>query len=58
MLHMIQVANANNESVTITENDICSNVFIDTISPSIELVGSADYTIPYGTLDHPFQTSL
>ena len=47
----IQVANANNESVTITENDISSNVFIDTISPSIELVGSADYTIPYGTLD-------
>ena len=48
----IQVANANNESVTITENDISSsNVFIDTISPSIELVGSADYTISYGTLD-------
>ena len=47
----IQVANANNESVTVTENDISSNVFIDTISPSIELVGSADYTIPYGTLD-------
>ena len=50
----IQVANANGESVTITENDISSrNVFIDTISPSIELVGSADYTISYGTLD-PF----
>ena len=47
----IQVANANGTSVTVTENDISSNVFIDTISPSIELVGSADYTIPYGTLD-------
>ena len=47
----IKVANANGESVTVTENDISSNVFIDTISPSIELVGSADYTIPYGTLN-------
>ena len=47
----IQVANANGTSVTVTENDISSNVFIDTISPSIELVGSADYTIPYGTLN-------
>ena len=47
----IKVANANGTSVTVTENDISSNVFIDTISPSIELVGSADYTIPYGTLN-------
>ena len=47
----IQVTNANGTSVTVTENDISSNVFIDTISPSVELVGSADYTIPYGTLD-------
>ena len=51
----IKVVNANGESITITENDISSksNVFVDTISPSIELVGSADYAIPYGTLD-PF----
>ena len=28
-----------------------NNVFVDTISPSIELVGSANYIIPYGTLD-------
>ena len=47
----IQAVNANGESITITENYLSSNVFIDTISPSIELVGSADYTIPYGTLD-------
>ena len=47
----IKVANANGTSVTVTENDISSNVFIDTISPSIELVGSADYTVSYGTLD-------
>ena len=47
----IQVANANGTSVTLTENDISSNVFIDTISPSIELIDSANYTIPYGTLD-------
>ena len=47
----IKVVNANGTSVTVTENDISSNVFIDTISPSIELVGSADYTIPYGTLN-------
>ena len=33
----IKVANANGTSVTVTENDISSNVFIDTISPSIEL---------------------
>ena len=47
----IKVANANGESITVTENNISSNVFIDTISPSIELVGSADYTVSYGTLD-------
>ena len=47
----IKVADTNGESVTVTENDISSNVFIDTISPSIELVGSADYTVSYGTLD-------
>ena len=49
----IQVANANGTSVTLTENDVLSknNVFVDTISPSITLVGSANYAIPYGTLD-------
>ena len=47
----IQAVNTNGESVTITENDVSSNVFIDTISPSIKLVDSANYTIPYGTLD-------
>ena len=49
----IQVANVNGTSVTLTENDFLpkNNVFVDTISPSIELVGSANYIIPYGTLD-------
>ena len=47
----IQAVNTNGESVTITENDVSSNVFIDTISPSIKLVDSANYTIPYGTLN-------
>ena len=43
---MINVTNTQGTNATITENDISlSNVFIDTISPSIELIGSADYTI-------------
>ena len=43
----IQIVNTHGPSVTITENDISSknNIFVDTISPSIELVGSADYFI-------------
>ena len=46
----ITVANANDTSITMNENNISSsNVFIDTISPSIELVGPADYTILSGT---------
>ena len=50
-----QIVNTNGTSATITENDISSknNIFVDTISPSIELVGPADYVIPYGTFD-PF----
>ena len=47
---MINVTNTQGTNATITENDISlSNVFIDTISPSIELIGSADYTILPGT---------
>ena len=47
----IQIVNTNGTSATITENYISSknNIFIDTISPRIELIGSADYVIPYGT---------
>ena len=42
----INVTNAQGTSAIITENNISSsNVFIDTISPSIELIGSADYII-------------
>ena len=41
----------NNQSVTlsVTENDLPSNVFIDTISPRIELVGNASHTVYVGT---------
>ena len=41
----------NNQSVTlsVTENDFPSNVFIDTISPTIELVGDSDHTVYVGT---------
>ena len=41
----------NNQSVTlsVTENDLPSNVFIDTISPRIELVGDSDHTVYVGT---------
>ena len=51
----IQVENALGTSATINENYISSNnnIFVDTISPSIELIGSADYVIPYGT-SNPF----
>ena len=38
----IQVANANGTSVTFARY-FTNNVFVDTISPSIELVGSANY---------------
>ena len=58
----IQVANVNGTSVTLTENDFLpkNNVFVDTISPSIELVGSANYIIRHTEvhLIHPFQTLL
>ena len=50
----INVTNTRGMSTTINENYISlSNVFVDTISPSIELIGSADYVIPYGT-SNPF----
>ena len=41
----------NNQSVTlsVTENDFPSNVFIDTISPRIELVGDQNHTVYVGT---------
>ena len=54
MLHLqSKLQTPNGTSVTLTENDFLpkNNVFVDTISPSIELVGSANYIIPYGTLD-------
>ena len=37
----------NNQSVTlsVTENDFPSNIFVDTVSPRIELVGDANHTV-------------
>ena len=47
----IQIVNIHGTSATITKNYISStsNVFIDTISPTIKLVGPADYVVPYGS---------
>ena len=47
----IQIVNIHGTSATITKNYISptSNVFIDTIPPTIKLVGPADYVVPYGS---------
>ena len=41
----------NNQSVTlsVTENDFPSNIFVDTIPPRIDLVGDSDHTVYVGT---------
>ena len=41
----ITVENNNTVKLSVTENDLHSNVFIDTIAPTIELEGDADYTV-------------
>ena len=38
--------------MSITENDLTSNVFIDTIRPTIELEGDADYIVYIGDHDY------
>ena len=46
----ITITNANGTSLTVTEDDLTTpNVFIDTVSPRIELFGSAEYFIVHGT---------
>ena len=49
----INVTNTRGTSATITQDDISSktNVFVDTISPTINLVGSADYTVLHSPYD-------
>ena len=41
----ITIANDDGVTLTVTEDDLESGIFIDTISPTIELVGPADYYI-------------
>ena len=45
----ITIANDDGVTLTVTEDDLESGIFIDTISPTIELVGPADYYIVNGT---------
>ena len=48
----ITVTNINGTTLTVTEDDLTSsNVFIDTVSPRIQLVGPAEYFIVTGTVD-------
>ena len=41
----ITITNINGTTLTVTEDDLVSDIFIDTISPTIKLVGSADYYV-------------
>ena len=41
----IKVTDIIGENLSITEDDLPFNIFIDTISPTIKLVGSADYYV-------------
>ena len=46
----ITVTNINGTTLTVTEDDLTSsNVFIDTVSPRIQLVGPAEYFVINGT---------
>ena len=46
------VENNNTVKLSVTENDLNSNVFIDTIAPTIELEGDADYIVYIGDHDY------
>ena len=48
----ITVENNQTVKLSVTENDFHSNVFIDTIAPTIELEGDADYTVYVGDHDY------
>ena len=47
----IQVTDTIGENLSITEDDLPFNIFIDTISPRIRLDGPAEYFIIHGTVD-------
>ena len=46
---IITVENNETVSLSVTENDLHSNVFVDTIAPRIELVGDASHIVYVGT---------
>ncbi|MDI1495344.1 MAG: LVIVD repeat-containing protein, partial [Cenarchaeum symbiont of Oopsacas minuta] len=47
----ITVANSLGASLVITQDDLLSNIFVDTVSPRISLLFSANYTILQNTTD-------
>ena len=49
----IKVTDTIGENLSITEDDLPFNVFIDTKRPRIELVGNVSYSISQGTIN-PF----
>ena len=46
------VENNNTVKLSVTENDLHSNVFIDTIPPTIELIGDSNYTVYVDTQNY------
>ena len=47
----ITITNINGTTLTVTEDDLTSGIFIDTISPNITLDGSADYYVIKDSVD-------
>ena len=47
----VQVTDIVGETLSITEDDLPFNVFVDTVSPRIDLGGPAEYFIITGTVD-------
>ena len=47
----MQVTDIVGETLSITEDDLPFNVFVDTVSPRIDLGGPAEYFIITGTVD-------
>ena len=45
----VTLENNHTIKLSVTENDLSSNVFVDTIPPTIELVGDSDHTVYVGT---------
>ena len=48
----VTLENNHTIKLSVTENDLSSNVFVDTIAPTIELEGDADYTVYIGDHDY------